>query len=169
MITVGCGSTRFVVCIGNIAIKVARVKFIYWTLRFLHFRKHGGVMNKMSTMNTAHHFSVLRHLFAGVTANLEEVRFYREHPHLPLAPTILSLGLINIQVRGRSLKMADLSACPFRKLAKDHKHLRPIDLNKVENFGRLGNGQIVLLDYGNRELNLLLSEVATDLQVVYNF
>jgi hypothetical protein len=163
------GTTRFVLCIGDVVIKIPRIKVIYWINRLWLWKKNGEIVQKFSTVGSTKRLSALKHLFAGVTANLEEVRFYRKYPHLPLAPTLFSfLGLINIQTRAKLIEKEDLVLCPFRQLAKGQERLGPVDLNKPENFGRIG-GAIYLLDYGNKELNILLDEVASSLQVAYEF
>lgn len=161
------GTTRFVICVGPFAIKVARVKFLYWLGRFFHWRKNGGVLVKLASTSTTKRASALRHLFAGVTANLEEWRLSRQHARcIPIAPTILTLGFVNIQVRGLPLVEDELALCPFREIARGEPP--DIDLNKIENFGRIGR-EIYLIDYGFEELNVKLATYAETRQLAYNF
>jgi hypothetical protein len=142
------GTTRYVLCVGGVAVKIPRIRIISWT----------------------NHFSMLKCLFAGISANLEEARLYRKCPHLPIAPTLFSLfGLVNIQTRAQPVIHDELVLCPFRELVKKRERLETKDLNKVEHFGRIDHIGICLLDYGNKKLNVLLDEVADSIQVVYEF
>jgi len=162
------GTTRFVFCIGDVAVKVARVKVIYWVIRLWNRvfgtpkTESAGVAN---TQGSVQRFARLKHLFAGVTANLQEARMCTQHPHLPVAPTLFSFfGLVNIQVRGTPIGKDDLVLCPFRELA--HIESGGITLNQAENFGRV-DGVIVLLDCGFEGLNVLLAGYAESRQVVF--
>ncbi len=147
------GSTRYVFCVGNVAIKVARVKALYWILRLLKFQREGGVIQKVTTTSKRKKFAALKHLFAGVFANIEEFRFYQKYPSLPIAPTLFSLfGLVNIQVRGEIIERDELTQCPFREVAGDQ-----YDLNHWHHFGRI-NGTVHLLDYGFEDANALISQ-----------
>ncbi|HEY4502884.1 MAG TPA: hypothetical protein VJC14_00380 [Candidatus Paceibacterota bacterium] len=149
------GTTRYVLCVGGVVIKIARIKVLYWAKRLLHFRDEGVLLKKVNTTKAAQKFAALKHLFCGVTANLEELRTYKNYPKLPLAPTLFSLfGFVNIQVRGAPIKANEMVACPFREIAGRH-----IDLGYPENFARV-NGRLVLVDCGHNELNVLLAEYA---------
>ncbi|OGI74423.1 hypothetical protein A3D42_01025 [Candidatus Nomurabacteria bacterium RIFCSPHIGHO2_02_FULL_41_18] len=161
------GTTRFVFCVGGVAMKVARVKVIYWAKRVIEKIFVAQHATNILRGGNPQPFARLRHLFAGVTANLEEGRMYARYPELPLAPTLFSFfGLVNIQVRGTPIGKDELVLCPFRDLADIES--AGIDLNKAENFGRI-DGRIVLLDCGFEGLNKILARYAESRQIVYDF
>jgi hypothetical protein len=150
------GSTRYVVCIGPYAVKIARIKILYWILRVMKWTEStGGITQKVVSTPGHKKWAALKHLFAGVTANLEEIRFWQSHKHLPLAPTLLSLfGFVNIQRRGTVIAPHELSSCPFREHADNFD--AGVDLNRVENFGWISN-RIHLIDYGYDVVNRVIS------------
>jgi hypothetical protein len=161
MVTFEYGTTRFVFCVGGVAIKIARVKILHWVIRltkrvFVTSSKSVVVVN--SQLESAQRFARLKHLFAGVTANLQEIGMCVKYPHLPVAPTLVSFfGFVNIQVRGMPIKEGELAICPFREVA-DIKS-GGITLNQPENFGWV-DGRILLLDCGFEGLNVILAKYA---------
>ena len=160
--TFAYGTTRFVFCVGPLAIKFPRLKILHFAKRCIHFRKHGGVIRKITQLTETQRASVVRDLFAGVVANWHEVRLYRRYPYLPLAPTYFSfLGLVNIQARGVPLEPCDLKLCPLREISNSQT-----DFDDIRNFARV-NGTPCLIDYGNGRINAILAEFAKTRQVVY--
>lgn len=152
----GAGTSRIVVCVGPWAIKFARIRAIHWMIRIpkkiLVSRCDISVEKIVDPTYTK---SRLQHLFTGVVANLEEYWYWKQNPGLPLADTIFSFfGLINIQLRGKPIAEAELSVCPFREIAHTD-----FDLQRAVHFGRV-KGRIVLLDYGSKELNAAISNIA---------
>lgn len=159
------GTTRFVFCVGDIAIKVARIKVLHWVVRLWRRATVTREVASTTTMNThVKSFARLQLLLVGVVANLEEARMWRKCPNLQAAPTLFSFfGLVNIQVRGTPIESEDLLLCPFRDIATEWG-----DLKKVQNFVRI-DGVLCLADYGHEDLNQLLARFAEFRQVVYNF
>jgi len=158
------GSTRSVFCVGDVAVKFARIRPIRLFFRFFHWQKNGGVANKLSTISRSRVDAILLVISGGIIGNIEEYWFCREHPDLPLAKTIFSFfGLFNIQVRGRQVKEEELHLCPFREYAH-----REYDLRRTEHFGWIGD-RSCLLDYGTHRINALVSGGVETERVVLNF
>ena len=148
------GTTRFVFCVGGVAIKIARIHPVRWMFRFFYWKKRGGVTKKLSTIATSRVKAILMVIAGGIIGNIEEYWFSHQHPELPIARTIFSFfGLVNIQVRGKPIKEEELPLCPFREYA----HLE-YDLRRIEHFGWI-NGRGCLLDYGTHHVNVLLAEL----------
>lgn len=147
------GSSRYVLCIGNIAIKVARFDQLFRHIfRYFYWQKNGGAMRRIVGTYGSPLFLLTQILFGGILSNLEERDFYKRNKELPVAPTFFSLfGLVNIQARGKRLRNKDLTVCPFREYA----HLE-VDLRKPEHFGQI-DGRICLLDYGHVGVNNLIA------------
>lgn len=148
----GKGMSRYVVCVGPWAIKFARVRILHWIVRILRKVLVADLaFYREQVTRPEKSVARIQHLFSGVVANLEEYRFNRRHPELPLAKTLLTLfGLVNIQRRGVPVTEAELVDCPFREIA----HLED-DLSKTEHYGRVDD-QIVLLDYGEVRVNSVI-------------
>ncbi len=150
------GSSRLVLVAGNTAVKFAMFRGFYFVRRFLYWKKQGLVWKRMQMHNPNIPLAILKGLFSGIVANLTEWKISREHPDLPLAKTLFSLGLVNIQERPlRMIMSPELPDCPFRELRDCHTNT--VDLNKPEHFGWLG-GRIVLVDYGTGEFKRALGE-----------
>lgn len=148
---VAYGSTRFVFSVGDVVIKIARIRPFRWVSRFFYWKGNGGVTQKLQTINQSRTLAILYYFFNGVLANLEEYRFYNRYPNKQIAPTFFSFfGLVNIQAKGTPIKRYDLPNCPFREFAGTE-----IDLSNVQHFGWI-EGRICLLDYGNGQVNNLL-------------
>lgn len=146
------GTTRYVICIGNVVVKIARIPSPLWCIfRFFHWWKRGCVIEKLAKTHPFIPLAVLLYFRLGIVANWEEYWFYRKNSELPLAPTVFTFfGLVNIALRGEPIKEEEIPSCPFRKYAD-----MDIDLRKAEHFGRI-NHKICLLDYGSSQLNNLL-------------
>ncbi|MDP2704797.1 MAG: hypothetical protein U1D31_00345 [Patescibacteria group bacterium] len=141
------GWSRWVFLVGNVAIKIPRLRPLHWISRFFFWKSQGKFTERFET-----HFKcnpvvgVWRYLCNGIIANIVEHRIYQKHPDLPIAPTLFSfLGLVNIQVRGKPLAESSLPNCPFRTIAKLHPQF--VDLADIRNFAEI-NGKIVLVDCG---------------------
>ena len=150
------GSSRLVLVVGNIAVKFAMFRGFYFVRRFLYWKKQGLVWKRMQMHNPNIPLAILKGIFSGLVANLTEWKISREYPELPLAETIFSLGLVNIQKRPlRMIMPMELPNCPFRELRDSQTNT--VDLEKPEHFGWLG-GRIVLVDYGTDEIWRALRE-----------
>jgi hypothetical protein len=151
------GTTRVVFFCGNFAIKFLRFRPFRIINRFLHWRKRGAIVEQLVSIDPSIPVAAVKYITGGLRGNLEERRFYKEHPELPLAPTLFTfLGLVNIQRRGEKIEESDLFKCPFREFA----HLEK-DLRKVEHFGWI-DGKIHLLDYGTVRVNDLIAQRQTE-------
>lgn len=147
------GGSRHVLCIGNVAIKMARFDTLFHQIRrYFYWRKNGGAGRRIKAEYGSPLFLISQMLFGGIWSNIEERRFSKRHRNLPIAPTYFSfLGFVNIQARGKPIAAEELDVCPFREHA-----YRKIDLRKAEHFGWI-NGRICLLDYGSPAVNGLIA------------
>lgn len=140
------GCTRFVLLVGGVAIKFTRFPLLQLVRRGFFWLKKGKALTRPRELYGSFSIGVLKYLLGGIMANVDEYYFNREFPDLPLAPTLFTFfGLVNIQVRGKSVAESELADCPFQDLAKGRPEL---DLHETRQFCRIG-GKIVLADYGN--------------------
>ncbi len=130
------GSTRFVLLVRDIAIKVARPMII-------------PRLRSKKQLDWARFCQIVQHAAVdGIIANLEEASCSKTTEDARLARTIFCfLGIINIQRRGTQIEAKDLGKAPFREYAHLHK-----DLCKIEHFGWI-DGRICYLDYGCKLVN----------------
>ncbi|GEM_PF-3377695 len=142
--TFSYGTTRFVILTENFAIKFARFRLFRLAYRGLYLSLRGKAVKRSRELFGNPWLGILKYLLQGVTANVDEYRFYREFPNLAIAPTLFTLfGLVNIQMRGEAVREAEIDECPFQEFAD-----KPgMDLNADE-YCRI-NGTIYLADYGN--------------------
>lgn len=149
------GWSRWVLLIGNIAIKVPRLRPFRWISRFFFWKCKGKVRERLVMQFKSHPLiGAWRYLGHGVIANIIEYRIYQKFPDLPVAPTLFSFfGLINIQVRGNPIKRTPSSDCPFRIFSKLYPDCG--DLVDIKNFAEI-DGRIVLIDCGSRKFEQIL-------------
>ncbi len=146
------GTTRFVVLVGRVAIKVARPRPL-WVLRRLLVYWVTGVANpRLLAYADDPLKSGFRHLFAGVVANWREYQLWRESPRSFLVPTVCSFwGIVNVQKRGEKIRKDDLAELhPFRALLLNLPADAIGDMTKAENFCHY-EGRVCLVDYGDTE------------------
>src|SRR3989344_1991017 len=102
-IEVAWGTTRVVVLVGNVVIKIARFRVLWIPGRLCFHLKNGGVRARIKRQirNPA---IAARNIFAGVCANWNEYRMWKRSPRSFLVPTLFSFGgLMNIQYRGERI------------------------------------------------------------------
>jgi hypothetical protein len=143
------GSTRWVILIGSKAIKIARLNPTRLIRRLFECWRSRELTRKALRYGSNPVHGGLRYLLAGITANLQEARVWKEHPFYPLAPTTHSwLGLVNIQVRGQEITKDELHVeHPFVHRLRDAAPDDRADLMLADNFCRV-NGRVRLVDYG---------------------
>src|SRR3989344_511265 len=124
------GGSRIVIMIGPLAFKFARVRE-YWRSRMWYF--------------------------SGVWGNNHERRRYKKYGQkLPLAPTYITFGLVNVQHRGTPVTQEELeNEQPWGVL--DSKESRFYDLGRASSYCRIA-GKIVQCDYGRGNLEAFLKK-----------
>lgn len=149
------GSTRFVILIGGIVIKIARLRPIWPFYRFIHYKRRKVVRSRLRRHHDDLRLAVIRYFLSGIIANLNEYRFWTEQPCFPLAPTIFTfLGLINIQTRGEIVTPEEIKMSPFGQIQAAYPDF--IDLHKTSNYCKIG-GEICLADYGDANIQTILT------------
>lgn len=159
MIRISWGTTRFVVLVGTVAIKMVRPRPL-WVLRRLARYLITGVAPKRLLAYADNPLeSAAKHLFAGVAVNRREYRLWQEFPHHFMVPTLYSLrGIVNIQMRGQAISEEELALShPFRSSLKGMTPDAIGDMVKAMNFCRY-EGHICLLDYGSEDTFALFSQ-----------
>ena len=152
------GGTRFVVLIGPLAIKFARIRPFRAICQLVrHSTRKGEVARRLRKWSKSPMMGVIRYLSMGIISNHQESCLWRECRRDYMVPTIFSLaGLINVQWRGSRLSQEELDReHPFAHelVGLDAETIH--DLIKVENFCRL-RGKVCLADYGSDETFLYL-------------
>ncbi|MGE3959498.1 MAG: hypothetical protein AB7H96_22480 [Vicinamibacterales bacterium] len=154
------GQTRLVLLVGPYAIKIARPGVGYCLRRLASLRTSRGVTEKLAEWRQARG-SVTRVIlmapFYGLLANLNEYRLSRRLPQAGLAETVLSVGVLNVQRRGRAVDDEDLSGHPVVRAMTQGEAWSELVIDSIrpEQFCRL-NGRIEMVDYGNPALREFL-------------
>ncbi|MDO8728732.1 MAG: hypothetical protein Q7K26_02435 [bacterium] len=146
------GATRFVILIGTIAIKIARLRPFRGLQRLLEHWINGEVKERLLTFAENPFLAGIRYIFSGIIANRNERRLWQEFPRRFLIPTLYSFGpLINIQKRGEKISQEELDAShPFQGFLEGMPPKLIADMTRATNFCRY-KGRICLVDYGNDE------------------
>lgn len=138
------GHTRFVILVGDKAIKVARLRLLRSLSRFVvlpfsqkrrdhFFGKYGSSFGR----------ALWNDLWDGLFANQGEYEYYERFHDPRVIPTLTKLlgGWIVIQQRGEPIRSEE---CPdiFRSQAPEN------DMSNPAQYARSAEGSIVLVDYG---------------------
>jgi hypothetical protein len=153
------GATRFVLLIGGVVIKIARLPNPFRSLlRLIEHQKNGEVRERLLVFGCNPLTGAVTYLFYGVVANRLEAALWQESHNEHLVPTRFSLfGIMNLQDRGESITQEELDAShPFRTLLRSIPTDTDHDLEKAENFCRY-KGHICLADYGSKAALVLFS------------
>lgn len=155
------GTTRFVLLVGDSAIKIARIRPIRCFFRIVSFPftsigNHERFYKKYgNTFATA----IPRYIFFGFYANRMEFDFYQKHPEdCRIVPTvkIFAWGLVVIQKRGSSVSSETLELLsPF----KNETILKHHEVHHPKQFCQINN-KVLLVDYGHRETCKFLVQTA---------
>lgn len=156
MLLVTTGQTRIVLLVGSYAIKIARPGVGYCLRRVAALWRSNRIADRIADWRSAR--GGLRRVvfsapFYGLLANLNEYRLSRELPQAGLAETLLSIGVVNVQRRGRAVATEDLSAHPVvsAMTARNAWFELVNDTARPEQFCRV-DGRLELVDYGNPAL-----------------
>lgn len=154
---VSWGFTRFVVLVGDYAVKIARPRPWQVLRRLIRHAIQGNVRARLTERYGSPFVGGLRYLFLGVLANTIENTLWREVGESWMVPTLWSCGIVNIQKRGRPISLHELDTeHPFRsELVLMPEEMRE-DLSSVKNFCRL-DGRVLLCDYGSLALEAWLA------------
>ncbi len=148
------GSSRIVVRMGDVVIKIAKIRLISPFLVLIRLCKKDELSKAQRRVGTGvcdWMRRLFHHVFIeGVSGNLEEYRFYKRNLKEPLAATLYSIGIVNIQVYCTPIKQQEIRFCPYKHISNQH-----VDLSKTEHYGWV-NGRVCFLDYGNKEVNLII-------------
>jgi len=144
------GATRFVLLIGDEAIKIGRIRLLRFFARMLILpfsrkrREHFFIKYGPTFWQAA-----LNDLCAGLYANLNEYEYYQASKDFRVMPTIRQLlyGWVIVQLRGEPVSLAELSKGPFIKQKIGEENCEVIE---EKQFCRHADGRIVLIDYGRR-------------------
>jgi len=158
MIIIKCysGGTRFVIVVGFLAFKFAKINPI---TAYKFARKH-FVHNHLKDVTRKYGYttpvSPLYWLFRGIMANWLEWRYYRRSRLPILVPTYLSLGLVNIQLAGVRPQMTEkyfrnqISAIIGHDENSDHDiHADSHTLRILDNYAAFA-GRLKIVDYGSK-------------------
>ncbi len=151
-----CGSTRFVLLVGDRAIKIGRMRPLRLLFRLL--------LLPFSKKRREHFFAKYGHTFlqaawkdlcAGLYANRGEYEYCQAFKDPRVMPTIVLLlkGWIVIQPRGRPLLPNDVRS-QLRVFEKCRG--RECEMTFPEQFAVNADGQVVLVDYGRAETRTAL-------------
>lgn len=138
------GTTRYVVVIGKIAIKIGRIKFFRFILRVILFPFLGHRW-KLSMKE-----ALCVYFGNGIECNRNEHGYWQETHDPEVMPVLASLarGFVIIQDCGTCVTQRELeSECP---LYGDMKDDLPLDMRNLPQYCRHPNGKIRLVDYGTR-------------------
>ena len=152
------GATRFVVLVGNVAIKFPRLRPLRPFVRLLEIlRKKEGVRDNLEKYDKSIVIATLQYLFSGVVTNYWEHRFYKENSNISiLVPTYYSFfGLLNVQKRGKPIDDSSRSKWETVQAKLADKGLLPHDLFEEKNCCTI-DGKIQLFDYGDAWARKLL-------------
>jgi hypothetical protein len=158
------GSTRFVLIVGDVAIKFPKVfkpshilKHIYKVLT-----KKENLKEKLDNYHTNFFLALLRYFISPILINWEEYKDYRRYSDLGfLAPTYFSLwGLVNIQMRGDPITEVNRKEWERRIIPLQKALLMPhYDSFQADNWCFI-NGKPHLIDYSNNFSKKILSQFA---------
>lgn len=150
-IQVRWGATRFVILIGPIAIKIARVKPLRSIYKLLLHWQNGEIKKRLLDYADMPINGGFQYVLCGFISNLNEYALSRTGQHTVLVPTLFTFfGIFNIQKRGEDVDPLELLfQNPFEKDLKDMPELLLVDMTRAENFC-LYEGQICLADYGSK-------------------
>jgi hypothetical protein len=142
------GSTRWVVIFDSVVIKVARFRPLRALSRALHWHRKGKTAQELRKFHSHPLMAALLYLGGGIRANMIEARISRDFPDLPLARTLFSIGVLNIQQRAHIDEWLHIKDVPLLEIAVQYPD-NP-DWWVLTHWGRIEN-RLVLLDYGNPE------------------
>lgn len=143
------GVTRFVVLVGPIVIKFARIR-VLWVLRRLLVHLKTGQIQAKAAHQAKNPGLAMRNIFAGILANRFEHRMWRATKHEMFVPTICTLfWIVNIQWRGSAVSPTELeSNNPFtHSLHGPMPEFLIDDITKPANYCWY-EGRLRLCDYG---------------------
>lgn len=154
------GATRFVVLVGNIAIKFPRPRPLYVLIRFARHVRNKEVKKRLLGHGQTPTIGAMRYLFGGIVTNWNEHRVWKNHAHDILVPTWFSLfGLVNIQKRGAEVDQQELDLRnPFLPYLDRMDLELSRDLTNSRNFCRL-NRRIRIHTYGSDKCLHFLSRL----------
>lgn len=148
------GTTRFVVLVGPIAIKIARIRPLRMVQRFIKHQINGEVKAKMCHFSENPFIAAVKYVFAGPFVNWSEYRLYQSSLEPFFVPTNWSFGgMVNIQRRGTAVTQEELDAHhPFGKMAlEEMPEVMRKDMTRADNFCWY-DGHLCLIDYGGKEV-----------------
>ena len=154
------GTTRFVILVGPFAIKIARLRLLFYFCRLLLHMWNGEVKVRLAKRDTNTVKSGLKYLSSGVRANLNEWEVWRKTHSPCLIPTMYSLfGLVNVQRRGEKrvgtidvflFESSLIHSATYAKLKELEKSTgERLDLHSANLC--YYQGDVRLLDYGSAE------------------
>ncbi len=147
------GATRIVILIGNMAIKIGKVRILRFTLRMISFPFSKYQRNRFyQKYGDAFWKAARQDILFGVLANRNEYRYYQETRDKRVVPTLKLFlgGLVVIQEKGKEVDTCFLSNIPFIQL-------HPAEMGSTNQFCVL-HDSILLADYGHSETCRILRE-----------
>lgn len=146
------GTTRLVVLVGPVVIKVARIRLFRMIRRLVEHWVNCKVRVRLHAFAENPFIAGLKYICAGTIANWSEYRLWQDSPQSFFVPTIWSFGgIVNLQKRGASVSQAELNTShPFKERLATMPEDLLRDLTKAANFCRYEE-RICLFDYGGKE------------------
>lgn len=163
------GRTRLVVLVGNMAIKIGRIRPLCSLVRtmILPFSKKG---RERYQSKYGYNFfqAICNDVFAGIIANRHEYSYSQRRPEdVRVIPTIRQYlgGLVVVQIRCVEVTEQELTdESPFK--------LRLIEscweISTPTQFGRNPLGQLVLIDYGRKQTVQMLYQTYKALRLKFD-
>lgn len=152
------GQTRFVILLGDCAIKVGRIRPFRFLFRIPLILVSDSRRNHFfKKYGTSFVLAMMRDIFAGIIANRKEYAYSRCHDDARVMPTRKQYlgGLIIIQDRGTRISPGELlQEHPLRDSLFWHK-AKALESHQ---FCRNFDNRVVLVDYGNEETVQFLLE-----------
>jgi len=151
------GTTRFVILVGTVAIKFARLRPFRALYRLAKHQMNGEVRVKLVKFDGRPFIGGIKYIFAGIIANRNEYRLWHTSPRYFLMPTLYSFGggLVNVQELGKSISQEELDVShPFQEILAGMPPEFVYDMTRSANFCRYKN-RTCLVDYGSEETFIL--------------
>ena len=162
------GTTRIVIILGNLAIKIAKIQPIE-AFRIALIWK-GVQFWKQLIKNYRYPLTMQHFLMIGIVNNWQEFTFYRKHYSKFLVPTYFSLlGLINVQKAEKKLKIEiENLKCQLLDLTDQGIYDNPHHFCQPENFTKT-NEHLQMLDYGDSRSHKVLKKYGDKIYNEFNF
>lgn len=153
------GTTRFVILIGPIAIKFAKIHVLRSIYRLFCYSATGVASERLQKHAQNPFIAGLKYFFDSLITNWNEWMVWTASPECFMAPTFFSFfGIVNIQKRGTPVTQAEVDANhPFRHLLWNESLDFVFDMTQAPNFCKI-DGRICIVDYGSKESFRLFSQ-----------